>query len=369
MANVPASSRNLQQSLLWSVAAVVCFNGVIVNNRIQVRWNAALRGAFGLSRKQWLRGGPLSNARIDSVDRQKIALACNALINTHTPVDIRFHVYVGGNRKSFRIVMHQVHDSKSVIGLLQDCGVVTNDMVPAISYSRWQSVGRLTLLDEVASAMAHELNQPLAAIATFSQAGERLLNQPEPRLEKAKQVFQEISQQALRAGDLIRNMRGLIKRQAPSTTRIRVGELIERFAITAQPMARTHHVEFLISTEIPSAYIEVDVTQITQVLAILFQNSLDALEQEGAKGKVIELAVGATNSAVSLSILDTGIGITADTAAQLFKPFFSTKDNGTGLGLISARNILETYGSRLEFANLPEGGCRFSFTLPTIPSL
>ena len=365
MAMAPASVRELQQSLLWSVAAAACFTGTVEKQQLRIRWNGALRSAYGLSASQSLRGGPLMNTRIDAADRERITQACDALIKTHTPIDVIFRAAIGSNSKSFRVVIQHLQDTDRVIGVLQECVTAPNEYASTISQSRWQSVGRLTLLDEVASAMAHELNQPLAAMATFAQAGERLLNLPEPRLDKAKQVFQEVSQQALRAGELIRHMRGLIKRHAPTKTQLTIAELIQGFSTLAEPMARTHHVELIVAADLPLTAVQVDVTQINQVLLILFQNALDALD-DVVDRKSITVTVKDQGDKVFISVTDSGKGIADSTAAQLFQPFFSTKENGTGLGLTSARNILEIYGSRLEFANVPEGGCRFSFTLPSI---
>jgi C4-dicarboxylate-specific signal transduction histidine kinase len=132
-------------------------------------------------------------------------------------------------------------------------------------------------------------------------------------------------------------------------------------------MARTHHVDFSIPAELPTEFVVVDVTQINQVLSILFQNALDAVNDNDAKKKSIEAIARMKDGKVIIAIADSGKGVAASAATQLFQPFFSTKENGTGLGLISARNILETYGSHLEFSNLPEGGCSFSFALPTAP--
>lgn len=363
MATDSVSLRDLQQSLLWSVSAVACFTGVIDQHQVRIRWNPSLRNAYGLLPSQSLRGGPLMNTRIDDGDRLRIAQACAALADSGISMDLMFKLNVSGSNKSFRVVAQRVKDTNQIVGVLQSCAAPSEPAL-AISQSRWQSVGRLTLLDEVASAMAHELNQPLAAIATFSQAGERLLNLPEPRFEKAKEVFQEVSKQALRAGELIRHMRGLVKRHPPSRTRLSIAELCKGFAEIAEPIARNHHVEFKLANPLPSAMIEIDVAQINQVLGILFQNAVDALMDDSLSHKSIVLDAKLVEDKVAITVIDSGRGIDPGVVAQLFQPFFSTKENGTGLGLISARNILDIYGSRLEFVNLTSGGCKFAFSLP-----
>jgi len=266
--------------------------------------------------------------------------------------------------KALRVVIKRSTDSNRIVGALIEYGAKREDSVPPTSHNLWQSVGRLTLLDEVTSAMAHELNQPLTAISMFAQVGERVLSAPEPRLEKARQIFSDVSQQALRAGDLIHNMRSLVKRHAPSKIRLRVSDLLRGFASLAEPMARLHHVTFNLPPEVPVATVYVDATQINQVLSILFQNALDAVSHNDAKRKSISVTAEQVADKIIISVTDSGPGVAENAASQLFRAFFSTKENGNGLGLVSARNILEIYGSRLEFHNLPQGGCRFSFFLP-----
>ncbi|HEX2586418.1 MAG TPA: ATP-binding protein, partial [Steroidobacteraceae bacterium] len=266
--------------------------------------------------------------------------------------------------KLLRVVVNRVAGTNRIVGVITECGAKREELLAANSQNLWQSVGRLTLLDEVTSAMAHELNQPLAAISMFAQVGERMLSVPEPRLDKARQIFSDVSQQALRAGDLIHNMRNLVKRHPPSKIKLRVADLINGFVSLAQPMARTHHVEFVVPNTFPAAIVFVDVTQINQVLSILFQNALDAVGSSDARRKVIAVGAEQVNDKILISITDSGSGVADSATSQLFQAFFSTKENGNGLGLVSARNILEVYGSRIEFTNLTQGGCRFSFSLP-----
>jgi C4-dicarboxylate-specific signal transduction histidine kinase len=359
------SVRASQQALLWSSAGVACFSGVVEDKLLRIRWNASLRNVFGLADKQVLRGGPLFNDCIAEIDRDKLQTDCNALIDSGVPINATIRIISSGAERRWRVVAERIGHSDRVVGFFQQhLAEVRFDQVPSVSNTRWQSVGRLTLLDEMASAMAHELNQPLAAIATFAQAGERLLNLPQPRLEKAREVFSEMAGQALRAGDLIRHMRSLIKRHPHHNTLLGLDEFIKGFVLVAEPMARTHHVEFSVPTEIPAVSLLLDVTQVQQVLLILFQNALDAVVDAETQFKSIALILAQHENKVIFTVADSGHGIAANTATQLFQPFFSTKENGTGLGLISARNILESYGSHLEYANQPQRGCKFWFALP-----
>ncbi|HVY22725.1 MAG TPA: HAMP domain-containing sensor histidine kinase [Steroidobacteraceae bacterium] len=366
MAHAPGSVslRELQHAMLWSAASLACFTGMIAKQQLRIRWTAPLRELYGLSENQRLQGGPLFNPLVADEDRQHMRSACDSLITDGTSMNVIFHAQVNGAARRMRVIAERVGQSPRVVGFLQEYRqAATHEPQAPVSHHVWQSVGRLTLLDEAATAMAHELNQPLAAIATFAHAGERMLNLPDPPLPKVRQVFAEVSEQALRAGELIRQMRGLIKRHSPSKTSLSVADLIAQFVLMAEPIAKTHHIEFQIADELPTDHVLVDVAQINQVLMILFQNALDAVADEAVRRKTIAVTAQPRDGEVTLAVTDTGKGIAADVAARLFQPFYSTKENGTGLGLTSVRNILESYGSHLQYANLPEGGCRFWFSL------
>jgi len=359
-----SSSKDVQQSLLWHSFGMACFSGTVGIKRFRVRWNAALRELYGVAETQSPSGGPLYGTFVNIEDRQRLYKASEDFIASNAPMDVQFNATIAGTNKTLRVVIDRVTGTNRIVGVITGCDAKREEAVNSSSRNLWQSVGRLTLLDEVTSAMAHELNQPLAAISMFAQVGERMMASPEPRLDKAKQIFSDVSQQALRAGDLIHSMRNLVKRHPPSKIRLRVADLINEFASLAQPMARTHHVEFTVSDNFPAAIVFVDVTQINQVLSILFQNALDAISGNDAGRKSISVSAEQTNDKIMISITDSGPGVADDAAPQLFQAFFSTKENGNGLGLVSARNILEVYGSRIEFTNLAQGGCRFSFSLP-----
>src|SRR5882757_6655629 len=310
----------------------------------------------------------LGGRRVSAEDRPSLERACAQLVVTGASMDVCYRVQLpDGQIKQLRVVVQLLGDAKPqrVIGVLQDC---TQSMLAErnlhASQDRLQTLGRLSLLGEVASGLAHELNQPLAAIATFAQAGERLLGLPEPRLESAQQVFKEVSQQALRAGDIIRRMRSLIKRRAAHFEVIEAGALIKGFLLMAEPMVDAQHVQLRTRIEIGEQRVAVDVAQIHQALMILLQNALEAVKAVSDAQAQVTFIVSSEEQGLYIAVEDQGPGIDAEAAAQIFRPFFSTKENGTGLGLVSARNILEAHGSRLDFTNLPEHGCRFWFVLP-----
>ncbi len=232
-----------------------------------------------------------------------------------------------------------------------------------VSHERLENISRLALMGEMASGLAHEINQPLAAIATFAQAGERLLAMPEPRVERAQQILQEIAQQALRAGDIIRRMRSLVRRHDEQRERVSCRQLLDEFMIMADPMARAARVALSTRPEADALFIDVDASLVHTVLMILYQNALDAARDQADAKVVIEVLQVAHG--VEFAIVDSGSGISEAVALHLFQPFFSTKTKGTGLGLSACQKLLEHYGSRVQFANQPRG-CRFWFVLPQV---
>ncbi|MGE0114382.1 MAG: sensor histidine kinase [Steroidobacteraceae bacterium] len=363
-----AGIQDVQQELLLAMGAVVPFAATLQRGRLHIRWSPSLCRLFGVpTGKRGWRGGPLFNAQVPSEDQAQLRAALERLIHQGEPVDIRYALFAGEAQRhiQLRACLQQQAGRQRVIGVFKDCtaDAAAERQVQA-SQERLQSVGRLTLLGEVASGLAHELNQPLAAIATFAQAGERLLGLAEPRLEKAQQVFREVSQQALRAGEIIRHMRSLIKRRAAQVESVNCDTLIRDFLALAEPMARASSVQLLTHIDAIERTVSVDVTQIQQAMMILFQNALEATREQQLSHPQVRVELLAREQGVEWAVADQGPGVSAATALQMFQPFFSTKDNGTGLGLISCSNILEAHGCRLSFDNLPERGCRFWFVLP-----
>lgn len=363
-----SSVAEVQHDLLRAVAAIVMFNGVGERGRLQVRWTAALRALFAIPSRQRELPDVLINEWVVMEDRARLATACEQLCEHGTSLDVSYRVVLqNGESKQLRVAAQAVGADmpRRIVGLVQDCTqLFAAERNLQASQDRLQTVGRLTLLGEVASGLAHELNQPLAAITTFAQAGERLLSLPEPRLEKAQQVFKEVSQQALRAGEIIRRMRALIKRRAAHFETVEAGTLVKEFLSMAEPMAQAQHVQLRELVAVETQRVAVDATQIQQALMVLFQNALDAVKELGPAHAHVKVIAQSNAQGVLFAVEDRGSGLSEAAAAQVFRPFFTTKENGTGLGLISARNIVEAHGSRLEYANLPEGGCRFWFVLP-----
>lgn len=232
--------------------------------------------------------------------------------------------------------------------------------------NRLMELSRTAALAEMASGIAHELNQPLGAIATFGEAGDRLLNRAEPLVPRAREVFQQISAEARNAGEGIRRIRRLFDHAEPTRTRCGMSELVGQLVPALQAMARAAHVSLKVDAQSPLPEVDVDRLRIQLVLFSLVQNAIEASPQTDGARVLIE--VGADRYAVETSITDCGAGVPADLTDKLFRPFFTTKSGGTGLGLASSRASIEAHEGSIGFEKANPSGSRFWFRLPIVMS-
>jgi C4-dicarboxylate-specific signal transduction histidine kinase len=222
---------------------------------------------------------------------------------------------------------------------------------------------RSIVLAEMASGMAHELNQPLAAIATFSHAGERMLNRSEPMVERALDVFRQIGQEALGAGTRMQKIRNLFELDRSRHTRCRVADLIAQIQPVLMTAAEQHDVTLKFDVDGTYPDVQVDRLRIQGVLLALVQNAIEASAVHGG-ARVIRIDMVAERHEVETGIMDSGAGIPQDHADQMFRPFFTTKAHGTGLGLAASRATIEAHEGTMGFMNMSGGGTRFWFRLP-----
>ncbi|MDB5420880.1 MAG: histidine kinase [Brevundimonas sp.] len=212
-------------------------------------------------------------------------------------------------------------------------------------------VSRLTALGEMASALAHELNQPLTAIANYLKGSKRLMVARGMSDDRLTHAIGEAANQALRAGEIIRRLRDFVAR-GESERRIEdLPTLVEEAGALALVGAREAGIQVEFDMDPAVGGVLVDKVQIQQVL----------LKNMTAKRLSIRVSADADMARVSVS--DTGSGIGSETAEHLFQPFMTTKRNGMGVGLSISRTIIEAHGGRIGFEALPDEGTVFHFTL------
>lgn len=231
---------------------------------------------------------------------------------------------------------------------------------------RLMEIARASALAEMASGVAHELNQPLGAIATFAQAGERMLNRPEPMVNRALDVFRQISQEALGAGEGIKRIRRLFEHGSPDRSLCQMPDIIDELRPVLDGLALRANGVVSVRTQRPLPDLLIDRRRIQHVLYALTDNAVDASVSRSASPS-IQIDISADQYSVETGISDVGGGIPSDVQSSVFKPFFTTKAQGTGLGLASSRAIVESHDGQIGFENLPAGGSRFWFRLPRAP--
>ena len=224
-------------------------------------------------------------------------------------------------------------------------------------------IARISALAELASGIAHELNQPLGAIATFAQAGERMLNRTDPLVGGATDVFRRINQEALGAGEGIRRIRRLFDQESAARTRCQVPDVVAELHPVLEMLAAGVKGRLSVDPAPDLPAVVIDRLRIQHVLFALVQNAFDACGAAGG-APVVTIGFGGDRYTVETSIIDSGTGVAAEIKDQLFHPFFTTKAQGTGLGLASSRAIIETHEGTIGFEAGPGGGSRFWFRLP-----
>lgn len=226
-------------------------------------------------------------------------------------------------------------------------------------------VSRLSAMGQMASALAHELNQPLAAVVNWSQAARRQLKLQETASPKALEFTENAIEQANRAGQIIRRLRSFIEKGETDRQFEEVNKVVEEAAALALVGAKESgvHVTLALAVDLPAALI--DKIQVQQVLVNLVRNAVEAMANSGRRELNVSTSLAEDASLVQVSVADTGPGVPPDISARLFQPFMTTKEKGMGLGLSISRDIIDNHGGRLTAAPNPGGGTVFAFTLPT----
>jgi two-component system, LuxR family, sensor kinase FixL len=227
-------------------------------------------------------------------------------------------------------------------------------------------MSRLTAMGEMASALAHELNQPLAAIANYMKGSRRLLeNRQDEGLGLLRDAMDKAADQALRAGDIIRRLRDFVSRGESERRVEDVKKLIEEATALALVGAKDKGVRVRFAFAPRLDYVLADKVQVQQVLLNLIRNAIDAMETAPTRELVVATSPAPDNM-IEISVADTGGGIAPEIADQLFQPFVTTKSHGMGVGLSISRTIIESHGGLIMHRPNPGGGTIFTLTLPAV---
>jgi len=225
-------------------------------------------------------------------------------------------------------------------------------------------VSRLTALGEMASALAHEINQPLSAITNYLKGSDLLLQRDDAPLEKVREAILRSADEALRAGEIIRRLRNFVSRGETERRVESLSKLIEEASALALVGAKQQGVRVVMDFDRSVDQVFVDKVQIQQVVLNLIRNAIDAMAEQAEKALHVSTGDDGSGNSV-VAVADNGPGIGREALEKLFQPFFTTKQQGMGVGLSISRTIVEAHGGHLRASNQDGGGARFEISLPT----
>lgn len=272
---------------------------------------------------------------------------------TTFPMELSVGEMISGKRRYFTGFVRDLTERQAAERRLQD---VQGELV---------HVSRLTALGEMASAMAHELNQPLTAAASFMKGCLILLKRKPLDEARLADMISQGADQALRAGQIIRRLRDFVSKGEAERRIESLPQLLEEAGALAMIGARERSVRLRYDIDPRINLVLADKVQIQQVALNLIRNGMEAMEDSATK----EIVVGArpiADDMVEILVSDTGHGISDEAAEQLFQPFMTTKAQGMGIGLSISRTIIEAHGGRIWVEPNPKGGAIFRFTLPGV---
>jgi two-component system sensor kinase FixL len=269
------------------------------------------------------------------------------------PMELSVGEMISGQQRFFTGFVRDLTERQAAERRLQD---VQGELV---------HVSRLTALGEMASAMAHELNQPLTAAASFMKGCLILLKRKPLDEARLEDMISQGADQALRAGQIIRRLRDFVSKGEAERRIESLPQLLEEAGALAMVGARERSVRLRYDLDPRVNLVLADKVQIQQVALNLIRNGIEAMEDSASK----DISVGAKPAAddmVEVYVSDTGPGISPEAAQQLFQPFMTTKAQGMGIGLSISRTIIEAHGGRIWVEPNPKGGAIFRFTLPGV---
>ncbi|ODS24244.1 hypothetical protein AB835_04865 [Candidatus Endobugula sertula] len=306
--------------------------------------------------KHYLKTG---DKKIIGIDREVLGLRKDGTI---FPMELSVSETKIENEHSFTGIIRDISERKDAEEKLR----LRDQELQEIRH-RIAHMDRLNVMGEMATGIAHELNQPLTAIATYAQASNRLLNNTLKNTNDLSHALMQINEQAQRAGKIIRRLRSIITRQQQVYQRTNINILIlETIELThMDSKIKDITIETQFFTPMPD--VELDTIQIQQVLLNLIRNAADAMKhhhETQTKNKKIIIRTVVESHVLRVEVIDNGPGIPSAEKSEIFNPFFTTKNDGMGMGLAICRSILTAHGGELDVNINNKEGTEFYFTLP-----
>jgi two-component system, LuxR family, sensor kinase FixL len=228
-------------------------------------------------------------------------------------------------------------------------------------------VCRLSTMGEVATGMAHELNQPLSAIVNYANGCSRRLQGNVGKRRELVDAMGQITTQAQRASEIIRRLRALVGKQPPIRAPVDLNHLVREVCTFVEFETGKMDLEIELDLESADIPVDVDLVQVEQVLLNLVRNALDALHEVSPQARRLTVRTRSKGEYAEVAVQDTGPGIELECMQSLFEPFYTTKESGMGMGLPISQTIVENHGGRIWAEPSSGGGAVFCIRLPLAP--
>ncbi len=225
-------------------------------------------------------------------------------------------------------------------------------------------MSRVSMMGEMATVLAHEVNQPLSAICNYAAACVRLLAREGIRHDELGDALAQIDQQARRASEIINRLKQFVAKTVPRLSPVHLNELVREVGSFMEHQMRMRQTTLQLELDDALPTVHADAIQIQQVLVNLLQNAVESMEDVAPGARRIIVTTTTSPAGAQVEVHDHGRGFSADVAEKLFEPYFTTKPDGLGMGLNISRRIIEAHGGRLSAVANPDGGATFQFTLP-----
>jgi PAS domain S-box-containing protein len=225
---------------------------------------------------------------------------------------------------------------------------------------------RVTTMGELAASIAHELNQPLAAVVTNAQAALRWLDAVPANDFEVRAAIERIVRDGSRGGEVLHRIRAFVKREPPCITRMRIADVVNEVLNLVQPQLQAEHIPVSMQSDAELPLVEADRVQLQQVILNLVLNAIDAMKPVSGRPPQLEIVIERDGpDALRVSVIDSGSGFDPRRTDHLFDAFYTTKPGGLGMGLAICRSIVEAHGGRIWASQQSGQGATFRFTLPT----
>jgi signal transduction histidine kinase len=370
-ARAARESEELNTAVLDSISseiAIVDRRGAIV--RVNAAWRETTRAGGDATADFYVGGSYLAAcqhaAQRGDVDAGRIGAGIEAVLDGRAK-DFRYEYQSPGTpERWYEVIVAPIERVRGGAVVLH-VDITNRHVAERFAEDRRREVvhmARVTTAGELVASIAHELRQPLTAIAVNAQAGLRYLCREEPALPDVRAVLNDIQADNQRAVDVIERLWSLVRREAPRGESVSLNDVCASVARLVRTDAALRHTRLELDLDPALPRVTGDPVQLQQMVLNLVMNGLDAAGENGEPREVVVRTATPTDGVVQLAVRDSGPGLSPDTKSHLFESFFSTKTHGLGMGLAIVRSIVDLHKGMVRGENDPHGGAVFRVTLP-----